>query len=111
MALPDERMNMNIWRDPQSDDAEVWITRDGERLAVQDMTDAHLDNAIRLIECNAPSGWKPRLYPQLLDERNRRAVVVVRGQFKRVSVEGDGRLEAPAPVRRVRLITILDEEV
>lgn len=91
---------------------EIWVTRNGERIAMRSMTDSHLANAIRLLERSAGSaGVKHKLYRSLVAECARRAADKTAGRSLDYPGWHGTAAVVSAPARSVRLITLIDEEV
>ncbi len=51
---------------------DIWITKDGVRLKMIDMTDSHLKNAIKYFKPNPKSSGKSRAWKLLTCEARRR---------------------------------------
>jgi ABC-type sulfate transport system substrate-binding protein len=51
---------------------DIWVTRDGNRVKMQDMTDTHLKNAIKYFKPNPKSSGKTTAWKLLTTEAKRR---------------------------------------
>jgi hypothetical protein len=65
---------------------DIWITRDGVKVKMQDMTDSHLKNAIKYFKPNPASSGKTTAWKLLTCEAKRR-------KWKLISIDNDGKTE------------------